>query len=71
MFKDVSDDTSAEAVPYVHEEIAAEPYIHQEVPAEPYVHLEPVQVAGVALGPAWAGACLNNLGQAVECRTSF
>ncbi len=26
------------AVPYVHEEIAAEPYVHVDVPAEPYVH---------------------------------
>ena len=35
-----------EAVPYVHEEIAAEPYVHDEplethdIAAEPYVHTE-------------------------------
>merc|ERR1711970_496014 len=36
------------AEPYVHEdpvetaEIAAEPYVHEEIAAEPYVHMEPV-----------------------------
>merc|ERR1712055_791444 len=57
-------------VPYVHQEIPAEPYVHREVPAEPYVHVEvPAEPyyggepTGYA-GPAWSGACVNNLGQA-------
>ena len=29
-----------EALPYVHEEIAAEPYVHEEIAAEPYEHVE-------------------------------
>jgi len=71
---------SEEAVPYVHQEIPAEPYIHTEIPAEPYVHIEPVFTAEVLgntvntyAGPviAWAGACVNSLGQGVPCRTQF
>merc|ERR1711868_116994 len=29
-----------EALPYVHEEIAAEPYVHEEIAAEPYEHVD-------------------------------
>merc|ERR1712115_524627 len=69
-----------EYVPYVHQEIPAEPYIHNEIPAEPYVHNEPAltpEVLGNTVntyaGPAvaWAGACVNSLGQGVPCRTQF
>merc|ERR1711872_738957 len=31
------EDVAPEALPYVHEEIAAEPYVHEEIAAEPYV----------------------------------
>merc|ERR1711872_761464 len=34
------EDVAPEALPYVHEEIAAEPYVHEEIEAEPYVHEE-------------------------------
>merc|ERR1712066_914670 len=53
-----------EAVPYIHEEIAAEPYVHNEpvethdiaaesyvhneIAAEPYVHDEPVETHDIA-----------------------
>ena len=33
----------AVALPYVHEDIAAELYVHEEIPAEAYVHEEPVE----------------------------
>ena len=52
MFKDVSDDTSAEAVPYVHEEIEAVPYVHEE-PAQPVLT---VPVASPVLSYAYAPA---------------
>merc|ERR1711868_30483 len=55
-----------EAIPYVHEEIAAEPYVHDEplethdIAAEAYVHEEPVPAPAVyqyaAVAPvAYAG----------------
>merc|ERR1711862_111301 len=44
------------AEPYVHEEIAAEPYEHVEIDAEPYVHEEPVPAPVAAVAPvAYAG----------------
>ena len=62
-------------VPYLHQEIPAEPYIHVEIAAEPYIHQEPLlapsalgQVPTGYAGPAWAGGCINNLGQGVPCR---
>merc|ERR1712142_970998 len=39
------------AVPYVHEEIAAEPYVHEDIAAEPYVHKEPVETHDIAAEP--------------------
>merc|ERR1712227_1190504 len=59
-----------EALPYVHEEIAAEPYVaeeeaeapaalpyvHEEIAAEPYVHEEPAPAPVAAVAPvAYAG----------------
>merc|ERR1712227_501359 len=44
------------AEPYVHEEIAAEPYEHVEIEAEPYVHEEPAPAPVAAVAPvAYAG----------------
>merc|ERR1719438_765953 len=44
------------AEPYVHEEIEAEPYVHEEIAAEPYVHEEPVAAPVAAVAPvAYAG----------------
>ena len=73
-----------QVVPYIHQEIPAEPYIHQEIAAEPYIHQEPplspealgnvapAAPTGYAGAPviagAWAGNCINNLGQGVPCR---
>ena len=42
---DVSDDSSPEALPYVHEEIDALPYVHEEIDALPYEHSEPAMPA--------------------------
>merc|ERR1712083_657118 len=72
---------SAQVVPYVHQEIAAEPYVHVEIPAEPYVHIEPAlspealgdspALAYASAGPVWTGGCVNSIGQGVPCRTQF
>merc|ERR1711970_1183387 len=56
-------DVAPVALPYVHEEIAAEPYVHEEpveteeIAAEPYVHMEPVAapVTYAAAPVAYAG----------------
>merc|ERR1712172_147320 len=63
------------AEPYIHQEIAAEPYVHIEPPIDdltlgiirPGQHQQHQQPAGYANGP-WAGRCVNNLGEGVECR---
>ena len=62
-------------VPYVHQEVPAEPYVHVEIAAEPYIHQEPALApSALGAGPtgytgaAWAGGCVNNLGQGVRCR---
>merc|ERR1739845_259266 len=61
------DEDAPVAVPYIHEEIAAEPYVHEEpvetaeiaavpythedIAAEAYVHEEPVETAEIAAEP--------------------
>merc|ERR1739838_814921 len=52
------DEDAPVAVPYVHEDIAAEPYVHiepentvEEIPAEPYVHEEPVETHDIVAEP--------------------
>merc|ERR1712029_380783 len=47
-----------EALPYVHEEIAAEPYVHEEIAAEPYEHVEIEAEPYVAEDEAEAPAAL-------------
>lgn len=67
-------ETWPEAVPYVHEEIAAEPYVHIEGPSAPAAPVAPV-VAPVATPVAApvtfntvAGGCYNWKGEGVPCR---
>merc|ERR1719232_903501 len=52
------EDVAPEALPYVHEEIAAEPYVHEEIEAEPYVHEEIAAEPYVAEVEAEAPAAL-------------
>merc|ERR1711902_383296 len=52
------EDVAPEALPYVHEEIAAEPYVHEEIEAEPYVHEEIAAEPYVAEAEAEAPAAL-------------
>merc|ERR1719341_2109432 len=76
---------TATALPaYVHEEIPAEPYVHIEPPIDDltlgiirpnqqqqqYQQPQAQQPAGYANGP-WAGRCVNNKGEGVECRRKF
>lgn len=68
-------ETWPEALPYVHEEIAAEPYVHIEGPSAPAAPVAPV-VAPVATAPVAApitfnaatGGCYNWKGEGVPCR---
>ena len=70
--------TWPEAVPYVHEEIAAEPYVHQE-PALNEAVAAPVvaptfnaaPVAPIAPVAPVQGGCYNWKGEGVPCRTQF
>ena len=65
------------AEPYIHQEIPAEPYVHQEPALTPealgqVAYNAPAVPTGYAAAPviagAWAGNCINNLGQGVPCR---
>merc|ERR1719341_2298124 len=59
----VHEEMAAEA--YVHEEpvetaeIAAEPYVHEEIAAEPYVHMEPVAAPVAYAGYPYAAYPYN------------
>ena len=67
-------ETYPEALPYVHEEIAAEPYIHiagPEAPAAPVAPVAPVApiIANTPIAySATTGGCYNYKGEGVPCR---
>ena len=71
--------TWPEAVPYVHEEIAAEPYVHIEGPSGEAAPVAPVAAPIAPIAPVAPvinynnnlGGCYNWKGEGVPCRTQF